>query len=187
MSSAEALAQNPKSPAPESVLAVLVCKTVLYYGFDGLLRQGQIVVHEKCVADVLAFFTLAKALRFPIAKVVPISHPRYAWSDELSCADNNSSGYNYRKIAGKDKLSKHALGIAIDINPMHNPCITLDGDRLESSRTPAKGFYYPEVVGTLTVHHPLVLHMKSIGWDWGGGWRKYGLLDYHHFEFDGPL
>ena len=188
MTRAEALAQNPKSLAPESLLPLLVCETVLYWGFDGRLHQGQIVVHHKCVADVIAFFALAKALRFPIAKVVPISHPRYAWSDELSCSDNNSSGYNYREIAGEPgKLSKHALGIAIDINPMHNPCIEFDPDGREISRTPVRGFYHTELQGTLTAHHPLVVHMKSLNWDWGGNWRKYGLLDYHHIEFDGPI
>ena len=36
---------------------------------------------------------------------------------------NNTSSFNYRKIEGKDKLSMHSFGFAIDINPFQNPCI----------------------------------------------------------------
>jgi len=31
---------------------------------------------------------------------------------------NNTSGFNYRKITGTDKLSTHSFGRAIDINPV---------------------------------------------------------------------
>jgi hypothetical protein len=36
-------------------------------------------------------------------------------------ADNNSSCFNYRKIANSEIISMHSYGLAIDINPVQNP------------------------------------------------------------------
>lgn len=38
-------------------------------------------------------------------------------------SDNNTSAFNYRTIAGTDRLSKHGQGLAVDINPRYNPCV----------------------------------------------------------------
>ncbi len=37
--------------------------------------------------------------------------------------DNNSSAFNLRYILYTTKLSKHALGMAVDINTLYNPYI----------------------------------------------------------------
>ena len=38
-------------------------------------------------------------------------------------ADNNSSCFNYRKIANSKIISMHSYGLAIDINPVQTPYI----------------------------------------------------------------
>ncbi len=183
MTKEEALAQNPEKVAPASVLENLAYEKVSYFGFDNLEREGHIVMHKDAMSDVLRFFEKAKKLHFPIQKVIPIAHPNYKWDDNLSCDDNNSSGYNFRFIAGTTRMSKHAEGLAFDINPMQNPYIKYDESVTELWRAPEKSVYDENAPGTLTTSHPLVLFMKSLGWEWGGDWKKeQGPVDYQHFE-----
>ena len=47
--------------------------------------------------------------------------------DEASMEANNTPAFNYRTVEGRDELSKHALGMAIDINPLMNPYVREDG------------------------------------------------------------
>lgn len=45
-------------------------------------------------------------------------------------SDNNSSAFNFRYISYSTKLSKHALGLAVDINTLYNPYVKyVDGRR----------------------------------------------------------
>jgi hypothetical protein len=179
----EALIQNPEKPAPLSVIENLAFEKVTYVGFDDLLHEGHIVMHKVVMPDVLHFFEEAKKLHFPIEKVIPIAHKKYAWDDGISCDDNNSSGYNFRFIAGTTRMSKHAEGLAFDINPMQNPFIKYDEHVVELWRAPEKSVYDETDERTFTKNHPLVLLMKSLGWIWGGDWKKEeGVVDYQHFE-----
>lgn len=159
--------------APREIVASLCLFDVCYLGFDGHRHHGQLVVHRDLAADIEEFFTLMLALKFPVAGVVPIV--RYGWSDEASMAANNSSAFNYRTIAGTDRLSRHALGRAVDINPRENPAIYPDG-RI----APAGAVYRPAEPGTFTGDHPLVCAFIERGWRWGGHFNH--MRDYHHFE-----
>lgn len=177
------LMQNPQSPAPQDILHSQEILKVEYYGFDGALHCGQIVMHKAVIEDMKVFFKTALAMEFPLSKVIPISNKKYAWDDETSCNDNNSSGYNYRVIMGTNKMSKHAAGLAFDINPFQNVYIGYDKNLREIFRFPKKAIYDKDAMGTLTRDHPLVTLMKSLGWDWGGDWTpQSGRVDYQHFE-----
>jgi peptidoglycan LD-endopeptidase CwlK len=183
MTPEEILLSNPESVTPEAIRAHLTILTVTYRGFDNGLHRGQIAMHETCIPDVDAFFTQARDMEFPIEKVIPISAPRYAWDDEVSCADNNSSGFNYRFIRGTTRLSNHARGLAFDINPRQNIYIHHDAQGTETYRFPTGCAYNPMAPGTLTKDHPLVILMKERGWVWGGDWApRDGPVDYQHFE-----
>lgn len=177
------LAQNPESPAPQSIVVSLEVLNVEYTGFDGTLHSGQITVRNNVVQDVTRFFATALEIGFPIEKVIPISNEKYVWNDEVSCDDNNSSGYNYRLIADTDRISKHAAGVAFDINPVQNIFVKYDADLNEIARFPKDAVYDEQAPGTLTKEHPLVQLMKSLGWTWGGDWTpEDGRVDYQHFE-----
>lgn len=71
-----------------------------------------------------AFYQLYK-WEYPIESVRLIDD--FEGDDELSMEANNSSAFNYRVIKGSTQLSKHALGLAIDINPRINPYVREDG------------------------------------------------------------
>ena len=179
-----ALAQNPENPAPRDILDSMRMIDVKYFGFDDKLHIGQIVMREDVIADVKKFFELALEFKFPVKSVIPVSNPKYKWSDEISCDDSNSSGFNYRSVSGNtNKLSKHATGLAFDINPEQNIYIRYNENLEEVFRAPADGTYDKNTPGTLTSDHPLVLLMKKLGWDWGGDWTpETGRVDYQHFE-----
>ncbi len=166
----EALAD---SAAPPEVLAQLVLLEVRYYSFDGKLHQGQLVINRLLQQEVAHLFARIKALRFPVAKALPIV--RYGWSDGASMADNNASGFNYRFVAGTTRLSRHALGFALDINPRQNPVVYADGTILPPGAT-----YDPRQAGTLSPASPVVREFLSRGWRWGGDFTQS--KDYHHFE-----
>lgn len=159
--------------APKSTLASLCIVSVRYYGFDGRLHQGQLVVHRAVRDDALELFRLIERLRFPIEKAIPVS--RYGWSDEASMADNNSSAFNYRFIEGTRRLSRHAAGKAIDINPRMNPVYYRNG-----TVQPEGAVYDRQRPGALHGRHTVVKMFRKLGWTWGGRFKS--VKDYHHFE-----
>jgi len=159
--------------APREVVASLCLIDLRFLGFDGRPHTGQILVHRELAAEIREVFALIQALKFPVAGAVPIV--RYGWSDEASMAADNSSAFNYRTIAGTDRLSCHALGRAVDINPRENPAVYPDG-RI----APAGVAYRPDSPGTFTDDHPAVCAFIERGWRWGGHFDH--VRDYHHFE-----
>jgi peptidoglycan LD-endopeptidase CwlK len=170
----EALAQNPAFVAPQEIIDSLDMIDVLYYSFDQNLHQGQVVIHKELIKDLQEIFTLLREDRFPIQSFIPIADKRFQWNDESSMHVDNSSGYNYRFIADTKRLSDHALGRAIDINPLRNPYIKNHIVR------PKGAVYDISKPGTINSGSHIVSYFKERGWDWGGEWveRK----DYQHFS-----
>lgn len=157
---------------PDAVINKLELVKVKYYGFDGHIHEGQLVVHSEVVNDIKEIFEFIYETQFPVEKVIPISE--YRWSDEESMKDNNTSAFNYRFISGTRIHSMHASGLAIDINPFQNPYIKNhivlpDGAVYDSTRP-----------GTISENSQLVKEFKKRGWTWGGDWKN--LKDYQHFE-----
>lgn len=147
-----------------------------YVGLDGLVHRGELVVAAEIAVEVVAIFERLFDARFPIARMERVD--AFDGDDDRSMAANNTSAFNHRRIAGGTKLSHHALGVAIDINPRWNPMI-LGGV-----------VHPPEAVDSVdrTVRVPgwigrpgvVVETFESFGWEWGGDWPD--LLDYHHFS-----
>jgi len=159
--------------APDSIVKNLTIIEVEYYSFDQKLHRGQLVVHKSVAKDLVEIFEIIKKSKFPIAKVIPIV--KYNWSDDLSMEDNNTSAFNYRKVARKNSLSKHSFGIAIDINPYLNPAIYNDG-----SISPKGANYNTKAPGTIVKVSLIYKEFIERGWIWGGDWNS--LKDYQHFE-----
>ncbi len=159
--------------APREIIGKLCLVEVRYRAFDGRLHQGQLIVHQEVKTDIMEIFSLLEQSAFPVHQVIPIV--KYDWSDDLSMADNNTSAFNYRLVLGTDRLSNHAFGKAVDINPYLNPVIDEDG-RID----PPGASYIPERAGTFGDSHPVVQEFLNRGWRWGGHFRPK--IDYHHFD-----
>ena len=109
----------------------------------------------------------------------------YDGDDERQMRANNTSCFNYRIVSDTKHLSKHAYGLAIDVNPLYNPYVRYskkDGHRIVEPATGVpyadrkKDFRYKITIDDLCYK----LFIKH-GFTWGGAWRS--MKDYQHFEY----
>lgn len=147
----------------------------------GATRCGTLICHRRIAADLLAIFRELYRQRYPIHSVRPASE--FGGSDERSMRANNTSCYNPRRTRSGSR-SRHATGMAIDINPLWNPCVHLTG-RLAGLVEPATASPYVRRDGKNGV--PLISRtdlcyrlFRQHGFRWGGDWHS--LKDYQHFE-----
>ncbi len=159
------------SNAPRIIIDQLELLEVFYRSVDGEIHRGQIMCNKKIAGEISELFALMLAERFVIEKVIPVV--RYGWDDSLSMADNNSYSFCYRDIT----YSKHADGMAIDINPRFNP---LRWKKEAHPNKPLGAVYDTTVNGTLYPGHPVVKAFTDKGFRWGHSFTKY--YDDHHFE-----
>ena len=97
----------------------IVTIEIPFINFSGNEDIGYLQVHKNVKDEVINIFNEIKELGFPIFNMVTID--KYDYDDKKSVVSNNSSGYNFRFVNGSTKLSNHAIGLAIDINPKQNP------------------------------------------------------------------
>lgn len=98
-------------------LRYLLC---LHKDAQGRSIVGEMVVNRAIANDVLEILRKLYDAHYPIERMRLIDD--YGADDERSMAANNSSAFNYRITTGSTKLSAHARGLAVDINPLYNPC-----------------------------------------------------------------
>ena len=154
---------------------------VLHVDAQGVVHKGELVCNKAIAQDLVDIFRQLYQARYPIEKIRLIDD--YEADDEQSMRDNNTSSFCYRTVSGTKKLSKHALGLAIDINTRYNPYVRKgkDGRQLispDNGRPYAdrrKSYPYKIVKGDL-LYRLFIQH----GFRWGGNWRT--MKDYQHFE-----
>lgn len=153
---------------------------VLHYDFQGTVREGELIVNARIADDVANVFKELYDVRYPIEKIRLVDE--YGADDNRSMADNNSSAFNFRTIDGSSKLSNHAQGFAIDVNPLYNPYVrTQNGVR---QVLPDNAAAYAD----RTADHPYYIRKGDVcyqifikyGFSWGGEWENS--KDYQHFE-----
>lgn len=159
--------------APFDVINQLELINVRYYSTDGKIHDGQLLTNKKIANDIKELFTFMFQEQFPIAKAIPIV--KYNWNDNLSMQDNNTYSFCYRNVS----YSKHAQGMAIDINPFFNP-LRSKNDSFPRPNKPNSAKFDPSVPGTLYLTHPIVIKLNNIGFKWGHYFKKK--YDDHHFE-----
>lgn len=154
--------------------------SVLYVDFDGNTQKGEIICNKAIAQDLVEIFKELYDNAYQIDKIRLIDE--YGGDDDLSCDDNNTSCFNYRVVGGTDSLSKHALGLAIDINPFQNPYITYPNgvERIspvgsEPYADRSSGLPHMILEGDLC-YNLFIEH----GFTWGGHWKT--LKDYQHFQ-----
>lgn len=139
--------------------------TLSFWGFDGLVHAGELLVHTDAAATIVAGFEGLFDRRFPIEEM------RVTRADELDLPPtgdgNNTTAFVCRPSVGSTTWSQHAYGRAVDVNPFHNPYV--QGDvvipELASSyvgRTDLPGVLAPADIAGFT----------DGGWGWGGTWRS---------------
>ena len=157
---------------PDKIRDSLKLVNIRYYGYDSLEHKGQLIMHKALAKDAAEIFDSLFVHKFPIAKIKPMSS--YGWDDDSSMVDNNTSCFNYRNAANSKRLSLHAYGRAVDINPKDNPYI------LKNKVSPPNAKYDAKKRGTILKDSYIYKLFKKHGWKWGGDWKS--LKDYQHFE-----
>ena len=150
--------------------------TLYHYDYEGNIKQGEMVCNQVISHDLLCIFRALFAEAYPIHSIRLVDD--FDADDEASMQANNTSCFNYRTVVGSKRISKHAMGLAIDVNPLQNPCIKHGRvhpetakdyiDRTQDFPHKIDGDDYCKKIFT------------SHGFSWGGGWA--GSKDYQHFE-----
>lgn len=153
---------------------------VLHHGFDGEAHVGEMIVNEEIAEDVLDIFKKLFEARYPIERMQLVDD--FGADDNASMAANNSSGFNYRYIAGTRKLSNHSLGLAVDINPLYNPYIYMAGGVTHVAPEGAQGYVDRDGDCPYMIDHEDLCCRLFLehGFTWGGDWDS--VKDYQHFE-----
>lgn len=143
-------------------------------------HKGKLIVHKDIKSDIIKIFNELKEIGYPIECMKPIS--RFGNDDDNSMEHNNTYSYCHRKIRYTDRLSPHAFGICIDINPRYNPCVRFNEDGSIKSVFPVNGTEYADrdVDSPYKITPEVVNIFKKYGFSWGGDWKEK--KDYHHFE-----
>lgn len=157
---------------PEAVARTLEVREIGYLGFDGRHHRGQIVCAESRCRDLSDLFDTLERAGFPLRSVVPVA--AFGGSDSLSMERDNTSCFAWRGIWGTRRPSRHALGLAVDINPRENPAF-------HRGRAVPKGARHDIAApGSLWDTSLAVRFLHRRGWQWGAHWRS--VQDWQHFE-----
>lgn len=147
--------------------------TLLYINESGTTQHGEMICNKAIAKDLIEIFRELYRQHYPIHSIRLVDE--YNADDETSMEANNTSCFNYRGTSSGAKLSKHAQGMAIDINPLWNPCIHLTG-RNAGKIEPKTAKRTHKIDRNDLCYKLFIKH----GFRWGGSWRS--LKDYQHFE-----
>ncbi|MFH0295656.1 M15 family metallopeptidase [Bradyrhizobium sp. 31Argb] len=147
--------ENPAAPpsSPEATAPTSGRGSAnLMHGQYGAPGQNLVTIHTPSGKPVVVHKDAAESFRGFLADLEASGYKIHSLG-----------GYNHRNIAGSNRLSQHAYGNAIDINPGANP---MRHGLLHTN--------LPDNVSDMAAKH---------GLSWGGDWR--GRKDPMHFEWTG--
>ncbi|MBR2248960.1 MAG: M15 family metallopeptidase [Prevotella sp.] len=153
----------------------------LHWDYDGKIHVGEMICNKLIADRVARILRQLFDAKYPIQRMV--LPDVYDADDEKQMRDNNSSSFCYRAIAGTKKLSKHARGLAIDINTLYNPYYKdrTDGTRYIQPATAAKYCDRTKEFPYKIDHNDLCFRLfTEAGFEWGGDWTS--CKDFQHFE-----
>ncbi|KPL92882.1 hypothetical protein BCV44_12215 [Vibrio cyclitrophicus] len=158
-----------------------------FINFNGETQQGNMIVLDVIAPSVERIFSELKQRNFPLHSARLMRE--FNGDDNASMDANNSSAFNARPITGGGGWSKHAYGVAIDINPVQNPFLEFDSNGAITVKPSQSATRYvnrtrfrardeiersgmAEDVVELFAHHGFMI--------WGGDWNSP--IDTQHFE-----
>ena len=150
--------------------------TMPHWRFDGSASAGELVTSASAADALVAVFHRMWDAKYPIDKMEPVE--RYGGNDDAADIANDTSAFNCRNTSS-GTLSNHALGLAVDVNPLQNPYVHPDGRTMDPnaqrfadrSRTEAGVIHAGDAVWSA---------FASVGWRWGG--TVISPPDYQHFS-----
>ena len=153
---------------------------VLHVDINNQKHKGEMICNKYIAETLIKIFKKLYEEKYPIEKMILIDE--YDADDETAMEDNDSSCFNFRFISHTTRVSKHGLGLAVDINTLYNPYIkTVDNKTIIQPITAAnytdrnKSFNYK--IEKNDICYKLFIEN---GFQWGSDWddRK----GYQHFD-----
>ncbi|MCR5691772.1 MAG: M15 family metallopeptidase [Eubacterium sp.] len=161
---------------------------VLHYNYKHKIQVGEIIVNKKIAGKIKTILRKLFKKEYEIKSLYLIDN---YWtnnsaldSDDASCDAGNSSGFCYRLMTGSStKLSKHGMGMAVDINTRENPYVYRKNGKWVCNHKNAKKFINRKKkrAHMITKKDACYKLFKKAGATWGGSWHS--IKDYQHFEF----
>ncbi len=169
----------------EVTLADIRYIKVLHYNFEHKLQVGELIVATALQEDFINIFMELFDAEYEIQTMYLADN---YWTgdptstDSASIDENNTSAFLYRPATGSSKLSKHAYGRAIDINPQQNPYVSYKSGSPVWSHENANDYIDRTTGLPHVITHDDVCYQifKKYGFTWGGDWNT--IKDYQHFE-----
>ncbi len=153
---------------------------ILHRNIEGQVIVGELVVNKAISADILEIMRQLFEESYPIERVRLIDY--FDADDRIAMEANNTSCFNWRAQTGSPAFSKHAMGMAIDINPLYNPYYKFP--YVNQTIEPAIGEPYMdrmwEFPYKIEEDDACCRLFTEHGFKWGGNWNS--LRDYQHFE-----
>ena len=153
--------------------------TVSFWGFDRAAHTGELIVNASVAPDVVSVFRSLHKARWPIEEM------RVTSRGELNAPPtgdgNNTSAFVCRPARLSGAWSQHAYGLAVDINPFHNPYVR--GRLVLPERAVAYRDRTWRRPGMIRDGDVVTAAFDRIGWGWGGEWSS--AKDWMHFSRSG--
>lgn len=154
-----------------------------YIDFKGQEQTGELICNKAIAQDMVEIFHELYRNEYRLESVHLIDE--YDGDDTASMAENNTSCFNYRVVDGTASLSKHAYGLAIDVNPYYNPYVVFGRNSDGSDYISPPG---SEIYADRSQNFAYKIDESDLcyrlftehGFTWGGNWNS--TKDYQHFQ-----
>ena len=167
---------SPRCPVDRDDLRYV---RVSFQGFDGLAHTGELIVHRRAATTVVRVFRRLFRVGFPIERMRVTS---VAELDAPPTGDGNTTAaFVCRPVVGARSWSRHAFGLAVDVNPFQNPYTA--GDVVLPELASAYTDRQWRRPGMILAGGPVVEAFEREGWTWGGTFRNR--RDPMHFSLGG--
>lgn len=176
---ADVLARSTWSARCPVTTAELRYLTMSFWGFDGRVHTGEMIVNTRYANKITAVFGTLFAARFPIEEM-RVTAP--AELDAKPTGDgNNTTAFVCRPAVGQTRWSAHAYGLAVDVDPFNNPYTK--GDLVLPELASSYVDRRKVRPGMVFRGDKVVTAFAQIGWSWGGNWTTP--VDRQHFTATG--
>jgi hypothetical protein len=153
--------------------------TLTFRGFDHKVHTGELVVAASVSAAVTRAFRALFAMGFPLEEM------RLPTTSDVTAKPtgdgNDTAGFVCRAARGQKRFSAHAYGLAIDVNPFHNPYVKDDLVLPELASAYRDRTWIRD--GMLLPGSAAVKAFTREGWTWGGTFSRP--KDYQHMSKTG--
>ncbi|MCM1326175.1 MAG: M15 family metallopeptidase [Bacteroidales bacterium] len=154
---------------------------IWHYDLDGAATEGELICNQAIAGDLTEIFYELYRNEYRIGQVRLIDE--FNGDYAASMENNNTFCFYYQTPQENPSLSRHEYGLAVDINPLYNPCITYNANGTEQILPASAESYtdrnrnFPYKIDENDLCYQL---FKEHGFIWGGSFNSH--KDYQHFQ-----